>query len=78
MDDTQEDICEKLSTSWIGYADLKCNNMKHFKYVGDISEGLDDSNLHALDYYIVTHDVVCAAKQMYDEEVSDGSFFKLW
>ena len=48
--------------------------MKHFKYVGDITEGLDDSNLHALDYYIVTNDVVCAAKQMYDEEVSDGSF----
>ena len=34
--------------------------MKMFRYIKEITEGLENNDLHALDYWLATRDVVLA------------------
>lgn len=44
--------------------------MKHFKYFGEINDTYDSENFHALDYWVVTKDVVTTVDGLYDENSS--------
>ena len=41
---------------------------------------MNDEDLHALDYWILTKDVVSAVGSLYEEEIEDGTFYssQLW
>ena len=47
-----------------------------FRYIKEITEGLENEDLHALDYYLVTRDIVSAIGSLYEEEIQDGTFYE--
>ena len=57
------------------YAAIKRNNMFKFVYCGEITEGVKDNKLEALDHYCMTKDVVSFVKSYYKEGIRDRSFY---
>ena len=43
--------------------------MKRFWYIKDITEGLENDDLHALDYWLMTRDVVLVVASLYVDEI---------
>ena len=57
------------------YSSQKKNNMFKFTYCGEITEGVSNNKLEALDHYCITKDIVSFVKSYYEEEINDRSFF---
>ena len=76
-DDTPFGISNEIVSKLNEYASHARNNMKTFRFVADITEEVDDDDLHALDYWILTRDIVTAISSLYEEEIEDGTFYKL-
>ena len=57
------------------YARVKVNNMKQFRYFGETTEDFSNDDLHALDYWVITRDVVSTVNDIYEEELHDDTFF---
>ena len=50
--------------------------MKMFRFVKDITEDANNEDLHALDYWILTKDIVTRVGSLYEEEIEDGTFYE--
>ena len=74
-DDTPFGISNEIVSKLNEYASHARNNMKTFRFVSDITEEVDDDDLHALDYWILTRDIVTAISSLYEEEIEDGTFY---
>ena len=75
-DDTPAGISNAIVTKINEYARVKVNNMKQFKYFGEVTEDFSNENLHALDYWVITRDVVSTVNDIYEEELLDDTFFE--
>ena len=51
-------------------------NFDKFEFQGDVTKDSDDDDLHALDYYAITREVVAFAKQYYSDELQRCVFYK--
>ena len=73
--DTSPDSIRSLSKSIVDtynkYSSQKKNNMYKFEYCGEITEGVSNINLEALDHYCVTKDIVYFVRSYYEEEMTD-------
>ena len=49
--------------------------MSKFAYCGEITEGVSNNKLEALDHYCITKDIVSFVRSYYEEEIYDRSFF---
>ena len=47
-----------------------------FRFIKDITEDVDASNLHALDYWVLTRDIVTAVGSLYEEEIENEMFYE--
>lgn len=56
------------------YAMVPRNNMNEFAYRG-VTNFTDPEDRHALDYYVLTKDVVSFATNYYRDEIRTGAFF---
>ena len=74
-DDTPAGISNTIVTKSNEYARVKVNNMKQFKYFGEVTEDFSNENLHALDYWVITRDVISTVNDIYEEELRDDAFF---
>ena len=75
-DDTAASVSNQILSKINQYAAAPRNNMKMFRYIKEITEGLENDDLHALDYWLVTRDVVSAIGSLYEEEIQDGTFYE--
>ena len=75
VDDTPAGISNQIVTKLNEYASNSRNNMKTFRYIGEITEQVNAEELHALDYWVMTRDIVTAIASLYEEEIDDGSFY---
>ena len=75
-DDTAAGVSNQILAKLNQYASTPRNNMKMVRYINDITEGLDNEDLHALDYWLVTKDVVSAVAALYEDELQDETFYE--
>ena len=75
-DDTAAGVSNQILEKLNQYAATPRKNMKMFRYMNDITEGLENDDLHALDYWLVTRDVVSAVASLYEDEIQDESFYE--
>ena len=75
-DDTPASISNSIVRKINEYSSDRNNNMKYFRYHGEVTETLGNENLHALDYWVITSDVVDTVNNVYDDELNDGTFFQ--
>ena len=50
--------------------------MRQFRYRYEITRGLCNDELHALDFWVLTKDVVLFSKNLYDDELATGEFYE--
>ena len=75
-DNTAASVSNQILSKINQYAAAPRNNMKMFRYIKEITEGLENDDLHALDYWLATRDVVSAIGTLYEDEIQDGSFYE--
>ena len=75
-DDTPASISESIVAKINEYGRVSTNNMKHFRYWHEVTDGYDNDSLHALDYWVVTSDIVETVNDLYDQELQDDSFYE--
>ena len=73
--DSIRSLAKSIVDTYNKYSSQKKNNMFKFAYCGEITEGVSNSNLEALDHYCVTKDIVSFVRSYYEEEINDRSFF---
>ena len=64
-DDTAAGVSNQILAKLNQYAATPRNNMKMFRYIKDITEGLENDDFHALDYWLATRDVFSAVAALY-------------
>ena len=64
--------CSKINE----YLAVKINNTKSLKYFGEISDAYDSKDFHALNFWIVTKEVVTTVNDLYDKELKEHSLFE--
>ena len=69
-------LSDRIINTYNIYSTIKRNNMFKFVYCGEITEGVRDNKLEALDHYCMTKDVVSFVKNYYEEEIRDRSFYE--
>ena len=74
-DDTPASISEQIVAKINEYASANSANMKHFKYWHEITDGLDNEELHSLDYWVITRDIVDTVNDAYDVELNSEEFY---
>ena len=74
-EDTPASVCADIIDKLRSYSAKRVNNMKVFSYAGEVTRGKSASELHSLDYYLLTKDVVMFSKSLYDEELANGTFY---
>ena len=75
-DDTAAGVSNQILAKLNQYAATPRNNTKMFRYIKDITERLENDDLHALDYWLVTRDVVSAVASLYEDEIQDETFYE--
>ena len=75
-DDTAAGVNNQILAKLNQYAVTPRNNMKMFRYIKDITEVFENDDLHALDYWLVTRDVVSAVASLYEDEIQDEKFYE--
>ena len=76
-DDTPASISNSIVRKINEYSSDRNNNMKYFRYHAEVTETLGNENLHALDYWVITSDVVDTVNNVYDDELNDGTFLNI-
>ena len=56
--DSIKSLAKYIVDTYNKYSSQKKNNMFKFAYCGEITEGVSNSNIEALDHYCVTKDIV--------------------
>ena len=74
--DTPAGICNQIVAKLNEYAANARNNMRMFRFINDTTEAVDDDDLHALDYWLLTKDIVTAIGSLYEEEIEDETFYE--
>ena len=74
--ETVQDIVNEIMPKLGAYSAKKTNNMRPFRYRYEITRGLCNDALHALDFWIVTKDVVLFSKNLYEDEIATGEFYQ--
>ena len=74
--ETSHGICSTIVDKINDYSCVKTNNMKFFKYFGEVTHDFSNDDLHALDYWVVKKDVVSTFIDLYEEELQDDSFYE--
>ena len=72
--DSVRSLSKSIVDTYNKYSSQKKNNMYKFSYCGEITEGVTNSNLEALDHYCVTKYIVYFVRSYYQEEINDRSF----
>ena len=49
--------------------------MKSFFYIKELTEGFKNDDLHALDFWLLTMDIVRVIDVLYKDELQDDSFY---
>ena len=75
-DNTAAGVSNQILAKLNQYAATPRNNMKMFRYIKDIVEALENDDLHALDYCLVTRDVVSAVASLYEDDIQDETFYQ--
>ena len=73
--DTAAGVANQIVAKLNQYASIPRNNIKTFRCIKEITENLENNELRALDYWLVTRDVVMSIGALYEDEIQDGSFY---
>ena len=65
--ETVQDIVNEIMPKLGCYSAKKTNNMRQFRYRYEITRGKSNAELHALDFWVVTKDVVLFSKNLYED-----------
>ena len=76
VNDTPAGISNQIVAKLNQYAADSRNNMRMFRFIKDITEDVDASNLHALDYLVLTRDIVTAVGSLYEDEIENETFYE--
>ena len=76
VDDTTVGISNQIVAKLNEYAADSRNNMRMFRFVKDITEDVAESELHALDYWLLTRDIVTAVGSLYEDEIDNETFYE--
>ena len=76
VDDTAVGISNQIVAKLNEYAADSRNNMRMFRFVKDITEDVAESDLHALDYWLLTRDIVTAVGSLYEDEIDNETFYE--
>lgn len=49
--------------------------MKQFRYFGEVTQDYINDDLNALDYWVITRDVIHKVNDIYEKELHDDTFF---
>ena len=74
--DTPAGICNQIVAKLNEYAANSRNNMRMFRFINNTTEAVDDDDLHVLDYWLLTKDIVTAIGSLYEEEIEDETFYE--
>ena len=50
--------------------------MRIFCFVKDITEDMDKNDLHAMDYWLLTRNIVTVVGSLYEEEIENEMFYE--
>ena len=75
-DDTAAGVSNQILAKLNQYAATPRNNMQMFRYIKDITEGLDNDDRHTLDHWLATRDVVSAVSSLYEDDIQDETFYE--
>ena len=74
-DDTADEISNQIINKLNQYAANQRNHMKPFFYIKELTEGFTNDDLHALDFWLLTMDIVRVIDVLYKDELQDDSFY---
>ena len=77
VNDTPAGISNWIVAKLNQYAEDSRNTMRMFRFVKGVTEDVEASNLHALDYLVLTWHIVTAVGSLHEEEIENETFYEL-